>query len=130
VGWISGAGLLPPAGHGGEGSELYIASSSSSQGRSFFELNHVDGILALMILCWQGGMPSTFMMEALGIRRWSSMLPHRQVVRPLRLVAASGCSSTPEGGRRALCLCSSAETPGGCRRLVVATLEDVIALYF
>jgi hypothetical protein len=83
-----------------------------------------------MILCWQGGMPSTFMMEALGIRRWSSMLPHRQVVRPLRLVAASGCSSTPEGGRRALCLCSSAETPGGCRRLVVATLEDVIALYF
>jgi hypothetical protein len=48
---------------------------------------------------------------------------------PGDLVAASGCGSTPEGGRRALCLCSSAEMPWGRRRLVAATLMDSIALH-
>jgi hypothetical protein len=84
-GWICGDGLLPPAGHGGEGSELRIASSFSLQGRFFVELNHVGGIHAPVIFCRQGGMSSTSMMEALRIRRWSSMLPRRQVVRPRRL---------------------------------------------
>jgi hypothetical protein len=48
-GWICGDGLLPPAGHGGEGSELRIASSFSLQGRFFVELNHVGGIHAHVI---------------------------------------------------------------------------------
>jgi hypothetical protein len=38
-----------------------------------------------VIFCRQGGMSSTSMIEALRIRRWSSMLPRRQVVRPRRL---------------------------------------------
>jgi hypothetical protein len=63
-GWICGDGLLPPAGHGGEGSELRIASGFPLQGRFFVELNHVGGIHAPVIFCRQGGMSSTSMTEA------------------------------------------------------------------
>jgi hypothetical protein len=41
--------MLLSAGHGGEGSERFNISRSSSRGRFFFEVNHAGGFCAPVI---------------------------------------------------------------------------------
>jgi hypothetical protein len=95
--------MLLPAGHGGEGSEHFITSRSSSRGRFFFELNHAGGFCAPVIFSRNGGTSLTSDEEALRTHCWSSMPLRGQVVRPRQLsgsqrmqfIAGRGPSSAP-----------------------------------
>jgi hypothetical protein len=83
--WICGVGILLSAGHGGEGSERFVTSRSSSRGRFFFELNHAGGFYAPVIFGQNGGTSTTSDAEALRTHCWSSMPLRGQVVRPRQL---------------------------------------------